>query len=64
MLSGLGRRTTLRGRRSGLFTGNLEMVQPILMVLFVRILEGEEICSNYVDDVETNYNTRDARQVG
>jgi len=26
------------------------------------IKEGEELCSNYIDDVETNYNTKDARQ--
>jgi len=26
------------------------------------ILEGEEICSNYIDDVETNYNTAEVRK--
>ena len=30
---------------------------------FLRISEGDEICSNYIDDVETNYNTSKARQV-
>ena len=30
---------------------------------FLRISEGDEICSNYIDDVETNYNTTKTRQV-
>ena len=27
-----------------------------------RIEAGEEVCTNYIDDFNTNYNSRDARQ--
>ena len=31
-------------------------------ILLYRIEAGEEVCTNYIDDFNTNYNTRDARQ--
>jgi len=35
----------------------------IYLTILSVLLRERELCSNYIDDVETNYNTREARQV-